>query len=334
MGSKLANKKVNDLTRRQQDRDGKRIGYELLAFAFFVFLIYIIIVNWQRNEDVKLEKEMNAETATVFGKTAEKHLFSGITYIILLQPELLEKTVLQIPKDYRVAVSQSEFEALEIGDTINGYSIQGVFYTLSELKYEDKWFYIVLCLVGIYPLGYIMYILFKIKKVEEFISRLDFGLGVIMYTVFWGGLIVFLLFMYREMAADLKNGYEKFYGKEYIETVATITDHYNYHGSGRDPQQYYYLALTYQDGSGERFYLTKEVRRNTYLNYLDEQLLIKYKKDNPYNAFAGETEKKDVFNFLMTVKIWLHFLVIILTLLLSYALFLMNRKRRTGSYRK
>jgi hypothetical protein len=320
------------LKKRKQDRDWKRIGYEMLAFVLFVFLIYTIIVNWQENEDIKLETEMNAVTATIFDKTAEKHLFSGMSYIVLLQPGLLEKTTSQIPSGYWAAVSKSEFESLEIGDTIDGYSIQGVFHTPSELKSEYKWFYIVLCLVGIYPLGYICYWLFKIKKVEEFFNRDDFGLGIIIYTVFWGGLLVFLLFMYREMAADLKNGFEKYYAKDYIETVATITGHDNYYGSGRDYQRYYYLALAYQSESGEWFHLTKEVRRNTYLNYIDGELLIKYKKDNPYNAFAKQTDKRDVINFLTTRDFYLHCLLLIITALLIYALFLMNRKRKTGSY--
>ena len=324
---------MNDLKRRKPKRDWKRIGYELLAFAFFVFLIFIIIVNWQRNEGVKQEQEKNMVTAMIYDKTAEKLLFSGMSYIVLLQPGLLEKTVLQIPPGDRVGVPKLKFEALEIGDTIDGYSIEGVFYTLSELKYEEKWFYIVLCLVSIYPLGYIIYILFKIKRVEEFFNRHDFGLGIVIHTIFWGGLLVFLLFMYREMAADVKNGYEKFYGKNYIETVATITDHYKHYGSGKDDQWYYYLALAYKDESGERFHLTKEVKKNTYLNYMDGELPINYKKDNPYNAFAQKTEIKDVLNFLTSRDLWLqHFLIIILTVLLSYALFLMNRKRRTGSY--
>lgn len=324
---------MNDLRRRKPNRDWKRIGYELLAFAFFVFLIFIIIVNWQRNEGVKQEQEKNVVTATIYDKTAEKHLFSGMSYIVLLQPGLLEKTVLQIPPSYRVGVPKLEFEALEIGDTIDGYSIEGIFYTLSELKHEKKWFYIVFCLVGIYPLGYIIYVLFKIKKIKQFIDRHDFGLGIVMYTVFWGGMLVLLLFMYREMAADLKNGYEKFYGKDYIQTVATITDHYKYHGSGRDAQWYYYLALAYKDETGGQFHLTKEVKKNTYLNYMDGELPIKYKKDNPYNVFAQKTGTKDVLNFLTSRVLWLqHFLFIIITVLLCYSLFLMNRKRRTGSY--
>ncbi|KAA0964863.1 hypothetical protein FQ087_00595 [Sporosarcina sp. ANT_H38] len=320
------------MKRRKQKRDWKRVGSELLAFALFVFLIFIIIDNLQENEDIKLGLEMNAVTATIYDKTAEKHLFSGMSYMVLLQPGLVEKTKWQIPPGYRAGVSKSEFEMLEVGDTIDGHSVEGVFYTPSELKYEDRSLYIVLFLVGIYPLGYICYLLFKIKKFEEFVDRHDFGVGVIMYTVFWGGLLVFLLFMYRDMAADLKNGYEKFYGKDYIETVATITDHHSYSGTGRDYQQYYYLALTYQDESGERFNLTKEVRRNTYRNYVDGELPINYKKDNPYNAFAQKTEKRDVFNFLTSQEMFMHFLIIFITVLLSYALFLMNRKRRTGSY--
>ena len=318
--------------KKKQKRDWKRLSYELVGFALFVFLTYIIIVNWQENEDVKQGLEMNAATATIYDKTAEKYIFNGMSYIVLLQPGLLEKTISKIAPGYRVGVSKLEFEALEIGDTIDGYLIEGVFYTPSELKYEDRSLYFVLGFVGLYPLAYICYLLFKIKRFEKFVERHDFGLGVIMYTVFWGGLSVLLLFMYREMAADLKNGYEKFYGENYIETVATITDQYTYSGSGRDYQQYYYLALAYQDESGEQYHLTKEVRRNTYLNYLDGELPIKYKKDNPYNAFAQKTEKRDVFNFLTSQEIWMHFLGIIITALLSYALFLMNRKRRTGSY--
>jgi uncharacterized membrane protein YukC len=235
------------LKKRKHNRDWKSIGYELLAFAFFIFLLYIIFVNWQRNEDVKAEKRSNVVTATIYDKTAEKHLFSGISYRVLLQPGLLKKTISKINSGDWTTISKSEFEALEIGDTIDGYSIHGVFHTQSELKSDNNWFYIVLCLVGIYPFGYICYWLFKIKKVEAFIDRHDGILGVILYTVIWGGLLVYLLFMYREMVADLKNGYEKFYGEDYIETVATITDHHSYHRGSYKAPWYYYLALSYED---------------------------------------------------------------------------------------
>jgi hypothetical protein len=320
------------MKKRKQNRDWKRIGYELLAFIFFIFLIYIIFVNWQRNEDVKEEQKSNPTVAIIYDKTAEKHLFSGISYIVLLQPGLSKKTRLQVSPGDQTVVSKAEFEVLEIGDTIDGYSIHGVFHTASELKSDYKWFYIVLCFVGIYPFGYICYLLFKIKKFEAFFERHDFGLGVIVYTILGVGMLVFLMFMYREMVADLKNGYEKIYGEDYIETIAEITDHYNYYGSGKDYQRYYYLALAYQDTSGKWFHLTKEVRRNTYLNHVDGELFIKYEEDNPYNAFAKKIELRDALDFFTAKTFFIYCLIVILTALLLYALFLMNRKRRTGSY--
>ena len=76
------------MKKRKQNHDWKRIGYELLAFVFFLFLIYIIFVNWQRNEDVKEEQKSNPTVAIIYGKTAEKRLFGGISYIVLLQPGL------------------------------------------------------------------------------------------------------------------------------------------------------------------------------------------------------------------------------------------------------
>ena len=320
------------MKKRKQNRDWKRIGYELLAFVFFIFLIYIIFVNWQRNEDVKEEQKSNPTVAIIYGKTAEKRLFGGISYIVLLQPGLSEKTRLQVSPGDQTVVSKAKFEVLEIGDTIDGYSIHGVFHTASELKSDYKWFYIVLCFVGIYPFGYICYVLFKIKKVEAVIERYDIGLGKVVYTVLGAGMLIFLLFMYREMTDDLKNGYEKLYGEGYIETIAEITNHAYDYGSHKDSQGQYYLALTYQDTSGNWIHLTKEVRRNTYLNHVDGELLIKYEEDNPYNVFAKKIELRDVLDFFTAIKFFIHCLIVILTALLLYALFLSNRKRRTGSY--
>ncbi len=320
------------MKKRKQNRDWKRLGYELLAFVFFIFLIYIIFVNWQRNEDVKEEQKSNPTVAIIYGKTAEKHLFGGISYIVLLQPGLSEKTRLQVSPGDQTVVSKAKFEVLEIGDTIDGYSIHGVFHTASELKSDYKWFYIVLCFVGIYPFGYICYVLFKIKKVEAVIERYDIGLGKVVYTVLGAGMLIFLLFMYREMTDDLKNGYEKLYGEGYIETIAEITNHAYDYGSHKDSQGQYYLALTYQDTSGNWIHLTKEVRRNTYLNHVDGELLIKYEEDNPYNVFAKKIELRDVLDFFTAIKFFIHCLIVILTALLLYALFLSNRKRRTGSY--
>ena len=229
---------------------------------------------------------------------------------------------------------KKEFEKLEIGDTIDGFLIQGVFRTQSEQKSEYNGFYFTLFLVGIYPVGYIFYLLFKFEWFEAFLDRHDFVLSIIFNIICWGGLSLLLLFSYREMIADLKNGYEKFYGKDYIETIATITDYSFENGTGRDSQTYYYLALAYEDTNDEPINLTKEVKRNTYLKYQDGVLPIKYKKNNPYNAFAQRTEGRDILNFLLTPAFFMHCLIIGLTALLSYALFLMNRKRKTGSYWK
>ena len=275
---------------------------------------------------------MNAATAVVFDKTAAKNLLNGLSYVVLLKPQLLEKTTQSIESGYEVYVTKKDFERLEIGDTIDGFMIKGVFRTQSDLKSENKTFYFVLFIVGIYPMGYIIYLLFKFKGFEAFLDRHDFGLSIIFYFITWGGLFLLLLFSYREMTADLKNGYEKFYGKDYIETIATITDHSFHHGTGRDYQTYYYLALAYEDTNGEAFNLTKEVKKNTYLKFQDGVLPIKYKKDNPYYAFAQQTEGRDIINFLLTPAFFMNCLTIVLTALLSYALYLMNRKRKTGSY--
>ena len=274
----------------------------------------------------------NGTTAGVFDKTAEKYLLNGLSYIVLLRPQLLDKTTQSIEDGYEVSVSKKEFERLEIGDTIDGFMIQSVFRTQSELKSEYNGLYFTLLFVGIYPLGYIFYLLFKIKGFEAFLDRHDFGLSIIFNIIFWGGLFLMLVFSYREMTADLNNGYEKYYGKDYIETIAKITDHSFDHGTGMDHQTYYYLALAYEDTNGEPINLTKEVKKNTYLKYQDGVLPIKYKKDNPYNAFAQQTEVRDIVNFLFTPAFFMHCLTIVLTALLSYALYLMNRKRKTGSY--
>ena len=318
--------------KKKIDKDWKRIGYEVAGFIFFVFLIGVIIINWQRNEEVNKEQLMNATIAGVYDKTAEKYLLNGLSYIVLLRPQLLEKTTQSIESGYEVSVSKKEFERLEIGDTIDGFNIQGVFHTQRELKSDYNGFYFVLFFVGIYPAGYIFYLLLKLKGFEAFLDKHDLGLSIIFTIICWGGLFLLLLFSYREMIADLKNGYEKFYGKDYIETIATITDHSFDHGTGSDHQTYYYLALAYEDTNGEPINLTKEVKRNTYLKYQDGVLPIKYKKNNPYNAFAQQTEGRDILNFLLTPAFFMHCLIIVLTALLSYALYLMNRKRKTGSY--
>ena len=318
--------------KKKIENDWKRIGYEVAGFIFFIFLIGVIIINWQRNEDVKKEQLMNATIAGVFDKTAEKYLLDGLSYIVLLRPQLLEKTTQNIEDGYKVSVSKKEFERLEFGDKIDGFNIQGVFNTQRELESEYRGFYFTLFLVGIYPMGYILYLLFKFKGFEAFLNRHDFGLSIIFNIITWGGLFLMLVFCYREMTADLKNGYEKYYGKDYIETIATITDHSLDHGTGNDHQTYYYLALAYEDTNGKPINLTKEVKRNTYLKYQDGVLPIKYKKDTSYNAFVQQTEGRDIINFLLTPAFFMHCLTIVLTALLSYALYLMNRKRKTGSY--
>ena len=100
--------------------------------------------------------------------------------------------------------------------------------------------------------------------------------------------------------------------------------------------KYWYLSVGI-DQVFEQEELTDEIvgidlRRNTYLNHVDGELLIKYEEDNPYNAFAKKIELRDVLDFFTAIKFFIHCLIVILTALLLYALFLSNRKRRTGSY--
>lgn len=320
------------MKKRKQNRDWKRIGYELLAFAFFVFLLYTIYVNWQRNEEVKEAQKSNPTVAIVYDKTAEKQLFSGISYTVLLKPGLVEKTVSKILTGDRATVSKAEFEELEIGDTIDGYSIQGVFHTLNELENDSIWFYIVLCIVGIYPFGYICYWLLKIKKVEAFITRYDFGLGIVMKIMLTAGSLFLLLFMYREMIADLKNGYEKYFGENYNKTIAMVTDHHREHRRSRRAPTYYYVAITFEDENGRLYHVTKEVKYHTYYTYKGDVLPISYKKEDPYTVYVQQPFARDVINFLLSRDFLIYCLMVILTALIGYTFFLLNRKRRTGSY--
>lgn len=320
------------MKKRKHNRDWKRIGYELLAFAFFIFLLYIIFVNWQRKEDVKEEQKSNPTAAIVYEKTAEKHLFSGISYIVLLKPGLVEKTVSKLSTGDWATVSKVEFEALEIGDTIDGYSIQGVFHTLNELKTDFKWFYIVLCIVGIYPFGYICYWLLKVKKVKAFITRYDVGLGIVMYIILGVGLLLLLLFMYREIVADLKNGCEKYFGEHHIETIATVTDYHREHRGGIRAPTYYYLTIAFEDENDGLYHVTKEVKYHTYRTYKDDVLPISYKKEDPYTVYVQQPVARDVLNFLLSRDFFIYCIMVILTALIGYTFFLLNRKRRTGSY--
>ncbi|MCG7335898.1 hypothetical protein MHZ95_11460 [Sporosarcina sp. ACRSM] len=320
------------MKKRKQNRDWKRIGYELLAFAFFVFLLYIIFVNWQRNEEVKEAQKSNPTVAIVYDKTAEKHLFSGISYIVLLKPGLVDKTISKLSTGDWATVAKAEFEALEIGDTIDGYSIQGVFHTQNELETDSKWFYIVLCIVGIYPFGYICYWLLKIKKVQAFITRYDFGLGIVMNIILGAGLLFLLLFMFREMIADLKNGHEKYFGDHHIETTAMVTDNHREHRGSRRAPTYYYLAIAFEDENGRLYHVTKEVKYHTYRTYKDDVLAISFKKEDPYTVYVQQPFARDVFNFLLSRDFFMYCLMIILTALIGYTFFLLNRKRRTGSY--
>lgn len=310
----------------------KKIVNQSIAFAVFIFLSYAVVVNWQLHLDKKDDFKTEPATAVIIDKTAQKLLYDGVLYYAILEENLVSQSLLILKAGQRASLTKKQFDTLEIGDSIDGFKIDNKFYVEQDIQneFKDDWF--TLFFIGIYPVGYILYILTRFKGINKIINQmpvlLDWLLGVAGLLIIFGGTLFLILFSFYEMSGSIKNVYDRTFSNDLVETNAYIT-HFDPGTGPRDRR--YYLALSFNTLDGERIQLTKEVTSNTY-HQAEKQIPIMYKPDQPYHVFMQELGFKDFVDILISNTVWGYFLTFVIVALLLYTLFLLNRKRRTGSY--
>lgn len=319
--------------------DMKRVGWMLFAFAVFIFVLFKTAENVQEYKELKSQNESKPITATVYDKTAMQDLLYGKTfYMVLLHDDLTGKVVRDLDIGQRAYVEKEEFDKLDIGDTVNGYNIDGTFHNQEDLEGEYSSYYIGLVFVSIFIFGYISYWLSKIKMVTSFFHRMErkklFNslLGFLLYGLFYGGILTGLLFGIYNIGQMVMNAFDKYSDEDRIETTAVVTDHFADRDLGRYTDSEYFLALSFETQTNETVYLTKEVTSHAYYAYKDQPVPISYSEENPYKIFLQETSWKDIFQIMLTNEMMMYYLVCFMTVGLIYVFICWRRYKKTGSY--
>lgn len=272
-------------------------------------------------------------TVNVYGKTVVQDLFGGINYYALLKPAIINQSVLTLSDEERASVSKDVFDKLTINDSIDGFNLNGKFSTKEDLDEESSSFYLVIGLVAIYPVGYLLFWLNKIKAVSRFFERVldSEALKLPLTILIWGAVAIPLLYGVIHFGSMLEKSYENYTAENKIETRAFITDKYKI--INRKGSNLYYLTLKIHNHSNEALYLTKRVTSHTYYKY-SHSIAISYTEENPYEVSLQKVEPLDVFQILTTDSMIIYYLMFIIIGGLIYTLFLLRRKKKTGSYYK
>ncbi len=307
---------------------------KLLAFAAFIFISFTIYDNLQEHRAFLEEAEQNRVEGRVWRKYVVNRLLEGPIYSVQIGT-LPESSIPTKHNDSMITISRDLFEQVNVGDTIPGYEVDGKFYTETLLKEEVRWFYILLTIFSLYPIGYILYWLFKIKVLLELFATissrlsLDKFAGFIIYLLVFGGLIgSILLFLATNTKSAFENGYEKYYGKNHAETTALIMEHGFERGTSTYDSTEYYVTMMYKPENQDSMFIVKGVTWHTYKKYSEEMPII-YNVDNPYQVYAKEMDFSDYTDILMTDTVFITSISILLLILLSWVPFLLWKRKKT-----
>ncbi|WP_075618833.1 hypothetical protein [Paenisporosarcina indica] len=325
--------------RKRNDKEKiKRLGYALLAFAAFVFSICLIFINWQEYEALKKDNEQIQTPTTVYGKTANQDLFGKTYYYALIENGLIGKTTTKLKVGQKASISKEEFDKIEIGDSLNGYTVNGTFHTQADLDEEYTSFYVGLAFFSLYPIGYILYLVSKINIVRAMFERIEHAKGlnrtinILGNSLLFGGVIVGLLFFVFDFGDMLKSGYDRFMSEKQIETIALVADHDIVINSSMYANSVYNLGLVYKNQNDQIVSVTKEVTKHSYDKYKDDPLPIKYNEQDYYRVYLQEVDFVDIFQIFTSDLFILFYLAVIIIALLIFLLFVLRKRKKYGYY--
>nr|WP_309101141.1 hypothetical protein [Fredinandcohnia onubensis] len=309
---------------------------KIVAFAAFIFICYTIYDNVQEHQEFLEKAEKNLVEERVWRKYVVNGLLEGPRFSVQIGA-LPESSIPTKHNDSMITISQDLFGQIDVGDTIPGYEVDGKFYTETLLKDEIRWFYILLTVFSLYPIGYILYWLGKINAIRELLSNISRHLflekitGFVIPVLLFGGLIIaLLLFLSTETKSAFENGYKKYFGKNHAETMAIVTDRGFERRTSRYNRSEYYISLMYKPKNHDTIFVVKGVTWHTYNKYKKDMPII-YNVDNPYQVFAKEMDFRDYTSILMTDTVILTLVSIFLIILLSWIpLLLWKRNKQKG----
>lgn len=305
----------------------KRIGlYSIGIFVFVASLVGFFVAFQELYQTVQREKDAQMEE-TVQAKTVDQTLFGRLTYYVVFEEGAEENATYNNMRRSHARVSQSQFEDLSIDDKIEG-SWAGAAFTdegVRAVVYENL---IVMGVFLVYPVLFILYQLIHIPAVGRWMDRNDKWLGKLVSGIFIGVICIVLLFIYILMGRDIINTIQAHSGNQQ-EVEAVITDKHSDINLQRYARNYFYLALTFEDQDGTMIHMTKEVPQSVYYDN-DFSVKVSYPEGHPYRAHIVGFNASDITFYGRALTIY--GVALVLTVLLIYAAYLMNRKKQTGSF--
>lgn len=306
---------------------------KLLAFAVFLFLIYTNYTNYEEHRALIEEAESNPAEERVHRKLVVLDFFREPRFTVQVG-SMPDSSIPTRHNSSIIGVEREVYEQLDVGDYLAGYKAEGKFYTDSTLKEEKNWFYILFAFFNLYPIGFVLYWLFKIKALREFVERIGKILylksigSLIAYFVFWGITLLLIAFFATEFKNSVEKSYEKFFGKHHVETTALVVEKdVDWRGGKYDRRQYYVSLMYGPENSPDSLFVVKEVTRHTYDKYTKEMQIV-YNEDNPYQVFASHMGPWDVI-YVMTRGTVIAFaatgILVVLLCLLPYLLWKRNK---------
>ncbi|WP_449536480.1 hypothetical protein [Ferdinandcohnia sp. Marseille-Q9671] len=311
---------------------------KLFAFAAFVFIIFTNYDNLQEHKAFLNEAEQHQVEKKVWRKFVVNDLLDGPRFSVQIGA-LPESTIPTKHNDSMVSISQDLYEQLDAGDTILGFEVDGKFYTDTLLQEEIRWFYIMFVIFSLYPIGYVLYWLYKIRTIRKLFTKFSKRLylekvaGFVIPLVVFGGLIVgLLLFLGNDTKLALENGYEKYFGNNHAQTTALVMERGFERRTSTYDRNEYFISLMFKPENKETMYVVKGVTWHTYNKYTKEMPII-YNLDNPYQVFAQDMDFQDYISILMTNTVILTLVSILLLLLAGWIPFLLRKQKKQKSHK-
>ena len=272
------------------------------------------------------------------GKQRFKTSLEGHIITSLIEDGLIGKVTTKLKVGQKASISKEEFDKIEFGDSLNGFTVNGTFHTQADLDDEYTSFYIGLAFFSLYPIGHIIYLLSRINIVRALFIRighvkaLNRSIDILVNSLLFGGVIVGLLFYIFNFGDILKSGYNKFISENQTESTAIVEDHHIDINASIYGSSNYYLGLVYNNQDGQIVSVTKEVTMHSYNKYKDDALPIKYNEQDYYRVYLQEIDFQDVFQMLTSDLFIILYLAVIIIALLIFLLFVLRKRKKYGYY--
>lgn len=285
---------------------------------FFGIITSIMVFEYFEEYDLTSAKK---DSATITAKTSEKGLFTPPAYFVRVElPDGSESSYLH-------RISNRQIQQLEVGDTLQGFSIFGEFSTIRDFLYDSMFFVGFIFLFGIFTLLGLFTLVTEIPAVDRFVSRTFLGRPAkgngmkILYFV----MIVFTYFSGR----FLLNIIRKIMPFTKTNTKAIITDQTADVSYRVNQDSSYELTLAFENSDGKEIEVIKEVTKNTYDQFFTgNKIDIAYRKLNNYDVFIRNTTSGDIAQAFFYNEIFIYIGMITVMLFTAYVLFKRRKKEK------